>query len=68
MFKDLPILFVSLSNSDDGFTESKKHFEESRVISNLKTLRDRLVRLGTFTCYFQLLLTTLMFLVFRLFE
>lgn len=49
VFKHSPILFVSLSNSDDGFTESEKHFEESKTFSNLQTLKDQLIRLGEVT-------------------
>lgn len=47
-FKDLAILFVSLSDTDEGFTESKRHFEESRVFNNFQSLRERLVSLGMF--------------------
>lgn len=46
MFEDLPILFVSTSNSDEGFTESKRHFEECRVLNNMQMLSEQLVRLG----------------------
>lgn len=52
VFTDLPILFVSISNNDEGFTESKRHFEEYRVLNNLQMLKEQLVRLGNsrFSC------------------